>query len=160
MSALFLDAVSPAFAVPLSAADALASEPWPEAAPPTAPSFAEGEGEPLAALADEALSPRFCAWRGASGRRYIASVYEADVCPAYCDAALIAVAAGADGRRRILALADTGVFPEPVVARLAETLRPLAERLEFHLHLLAANSAERRAALDDLAAAAPYATRN
>jgi hypothetical protein len=160
MSVLFLDAVSPAFALPSHAADALASEPWPEAAPPTAPCFAEAEGEPLAALADDALSPRFCAWRGASGRRYIASVYEAEVCPAYCDAALIAVAAGADGRRRILALVDTGVFPEPVVARLAQALAPLAERLEFHLHLLAANSDDRRAALDDLAAAAPYAARN
>ena len=158
MSALFLDAVSPAFALPPDAADALASEPWPETAPPTAPCFAEGER--LAALADDALSPRFCAWRGASGRRYIASVYEADLCPAYCDAALIAVAAYAGGRRRILALADTGVFPEPVVARLAQTLAPLAERLEFHLHLLAANPADRRAALDDLAAAAPYAARN
>jgi hypothetical protein len=159
MSALFLDAVSPAFALPPNAADPLAGEPWPEAAPPTAPCFAEAEGEPLAALADDALSPRFFAWRGASGRRYIASVYEADLCPAYCDAALIAVAAGPDGRR-ILALADTGVFPEPVVARLAQTLAPLAERLEFHLHLLAANPADRRAALDDLAAAAPYAARN
>ena len=158
MSALFLDAVSPAFALPLNAADALANESWPEAAPPTAPCFAEGE--PLAALADDALSPRFCAWRGASGRRYIASVYEADLCPAYCDAALIAVATDPDGRRRILALADTGVFPEPVVARLAQSLAPLAERLEFHLHLLAANPADRRAALDDLAAAAPYAARN
>jgi hypothetical protein len=160
MSALLLDAVSPALFAFGPAAKVSPSAPWPEAAPSTAPHLAEAEAEPLAALAGEALSPRFCAWRGASGRRYIASVYEAGACPAYCDAALIAVAADADGRRRILALADTGVFPEPVVARLAETLRPLAERLEFHLHLLAASSAERRAALDDLAAAAPYAARN
>ena len=150
MSALFLDADSRAFAV-----SSRPTESWPEAAPPTAPSLPEPDAEPLAALADEALSPRFCAWRGASGRRYIASVYPASACPAYCDAVLIAVAAGADGRRRILAVADTGVFPEPVVARLAATFTPLADRLEFHLHLLAATPAERRAALDDLSAAAP-----
>jgi hypothetical protein len=32
--------------------------------------------------------------------------------------------------------------------------------VEFHLHLLAASPAERRAALDDLSAAAPYAARS
>jgi hypothetical protein len=153
MATLGLDFVSPALVASRPPVD-----PWPEPAPPTAPHFAETEAEPLAALADEPLSPRFCAWRGASGRRYIASVYEARACPAYCDAALIVVAADADGRRRIVALADTGAFPEPVVARLART--PTAGRLELHLHLLAATTAERRAALDDLAAAAPYAARS
>ena len=155
MALLSLDLVSSALA-----ASRAPVESWPEPAPPTAPHFAETEAEPLAALADEPLSPRFCAWRGASGRRYIASVYEARACPAYCDAALIAVAANCHGERRIVALADTGAFPEPVVARLTQTLAPAAERLEFHLHLLAATSAERRAALDDLAAAAPYAARS
>ena len=155
MATLGLDVVSPAFVVARVSTDA-----WPEPAPPTAPHFAEAEAEPLAALADEPLSPRFCAWRGASGRRYIASVYEARACPAYCDAALIAVAVDADGARRVVALADTGAFPEPVVARLEQTLAPIAERLEFHLHLLAESSAERRAALDDLAAAAPHAERS
>jgi hypothetical protein len=155
MATLGLDFVSPALIASRPPVD-----PWPEAAPPTAPYFAETEPEPLAALADEPLSPRFCAWRGASGRRYIASVYEARACPAYCDAALIAVAADPDGRRRIVALADTGPFPEPVVARFAQTLTPTVGRLELHLHLLAATAAERRAALDDLAAAAPYAARS
>ena len=155
MATFGLDLVSPALV-----ASHLPVDPWPEAAPPTAPHFAETEAEPLASLADEPLSPRFCAWRGASGRRYIASVYEARACPAYCDAALIAVAAEPDGRRRIVALADTGVFPEPVVARLAQTAAPFSGRLELHLHLLAATAAERRAALDDLAAAAPYAARS
>jgi hypothetical protein len=39
-------------------------------------------------------------------------------------------------------------------------LANVGERLEFHLHLLAASSAERCAALDDLSAAAPYAARS
>jgi len=155
MSLIGLDPVSPAFA-----ASPFTADEWPEPAPPTAPHFAESEPEALAALADEPLSPRFCAWRGASGRRYIASVYDAGACPAYCDATLIAVAVDPDGRRRIVALADTGVFPEPVVARLAHSLAPLFRRLEFHLHLLAETAAARRAALDDLAAAAPQAVRS
>ena len=155
MATLGLDFASPALVASRPPVD-----PWPEPAPPTAPYLAETDAEPLAALADEPLSPRFCAWRGASGRRYIASVYEARACPAYCDAALIVVAADADGRRRIVALADTGAFPEPVVARLACTPPPVSGRLELHLHLLAESMAERRAALDDLAAAAPYAARS
>jgi hypothetical protein len=142
------------------AADAREAEPWPEAAPPTAACFAETEGESLAALADERLSPRFRSWRGASGRRYIVSVYEAGACPAYCDAVLIAAAVETDGRRRALALADTGVFPEPILSRARSSLADAAERVEFHLHLLAASPAERRAALDDLSAAAPYAARS
>ena len=140
MATFGLDFVSPALV-----ASRPPVGPWPEPAPPTAPYFAETEAEPLASLADEPLSPRFCAWRGASGRRYIASVYEARACPAYCDAALIAVAAERDGRRRIIGL---------------RTPAPIAGRLELHLHLLAATTAERRAALDDLAAAAPYAARS
>jgi hypothetical protein len=155
MATFGLDLVSPALLASRPPVD-----PWLEPAPPTAPYFAETDAEPLASLADDPLSPRFCAWRGASGRRYIASVYEARACPAYCDAVLIVVEAAPDGRRRIVALADTGAFPEPVVARLARTPAPVAGRLELHLHLLAATTAERRAALDDLAAAAPYAERS
>ncbi len=151
-----LDAVSPG----LADMSALEAEPWPEPAPPTAAFLAETDGEPLAALAGETLSPRFCTWRGASGRRYIVSVYDADACPAYCDAVLIAAAVEPDGRRRALAFADTGVFPEPLLARAAQSLSNAAERLEFHLHLLTASASERRAALDDLAAAAPYAARS
>ncbi len=147
-----LDAVSPC--------PADAPERRPEPAPPTAALLAEPDGEPLAALTGEALSPRFRSWRGASGRRYIVSVYDPQACPAYCDAVLIAAAVDLDGRRRALAFVDTGVFPEPVVARAAKSLSRIAERVEFHLHLLAASPAERRAALDDLSAAAPYAARS
>jgi hypothetical protein len=151
-----LDAASPRPAV----APAHQAEPWPEAAPPTAAFLCETDGEPLAALIGEGLSPRFCSWRGASGRRYIVSVYDANACPAYCDAVLIAAAVGADGRRRALAFADTGAFPEPLLARALKALSNVAERMEFHLHLLAASPAERSAALDDLQAAAPYAARS
>jgi hypothetical protein len=138
------------------------SEPgrWPESAPPTAVCLAEADGEPLAALMGDTLSPRFCSWRGVSGRRYIVSIYAPQSCPAYCDAVLIAAAVGSDGRRRALALADTGVFPEPLLARMAKTLASAYERVEFHLHLLTSSTSERRAVLDDLARAAPYAARS
>ncbi len=134
-------------------------EPWPEPAPSPAVLVAEADSEPLASLRGDTLSPRFSSWRGASGRRYIVSVYDGSACPAYCDAVLIAVAVAANGRRRALALADTGVFPEPVIARFRSSA-PAGERVEFHLHLLATSSAERRAALEDLAAAVPYAARS
>jgi hypothetical protein len=141
-------------------APALNGDRRPEAAPPTAAGLVETGGEALAALGDEALAPRFRSWRGASGRRYIVSVYDADACPAYCDAVLIAAAVDPNGRRRALALADTGVFPEPLIARVRRSLSEAAGRLEFHLHLLAASPVERRAALDDLAAVCPYAARS
>lgn len=152
--AALLEAVLPGPAAPMEL------EPWPESAPPTATYLAEADGEPLAALVGDPLSPRFCAWRGASGRRYIVSIYDPRQCPAYCDAVLIAVAAATDGRRRPVAFADTGAFPEPLLARLARSLSAGGDRMEFHLHLLAGAPSERRAALDDLAAAAPYAERS
>jgi hypothetical protein len=142
-----LDAFSPALAVAASADEPLS-------APPTALSLAEPGAAPLAALADEGLSPRFCAWRGASGRRYIFSAYPAAACPAYCDAVLIAVDRDFAGRRRAVAFLDTGTFPEPVLARAAKSLAALGDRLEFHLHLLAATAQQRAATIADLAAAA------
>lgn len=135
------------------------AEAWPQSAATPAAFVAEPDGEPLAALIGDTLSPRFCSWRGASGRRYIVSVYDGNACPPYCDAVVIAVAVSTEGRRRALAVADTGVFPEPLIARL-RSLAPAGERTELHLHLLAASSAERRATLDDLAAAAPHAARS
>ena len=94
MALLGVEFVSPVFAASRRPVDV------PKAAPPTAPHFAETDAEPLAALADEPLSPRFCAWLGALGRRYLCSVYAPRACPAYCDAALIAVAADAEAPAR------------------------------------------------------------
>jgi hypothetical protein len=141
-----LDAFSPALAA--SGAEA------PLSAPPTAPSLVESCAEPLAALIDAGASPRFCAWRGASGRRYIFSAYPAAACPAYCDAVLIAVERDFAGRRRAVAFLDTGTFPEPALARAAKSLAALGDRLEFHLHLLAPTARERAATIADLASAA------
>lgn len=104
----------------------------------------------LAALAGEALAGRFRHWRGWSGRRYVFSVYDPASCPAYEDAVLIVAAAGPDGERRIVSIADTGALPEIAVARARAIASSLATRVECHVHLLAASRAEREAAIADL----------
>jgi len=69
--------------------------------------------------------------------RYIASVYEARACPAYCDAAAVAVAVDADGRRRIVALADvfdalTSTRPYKPAFPLEKSLGILAQECGRH----------------------------
>jgi hypothetical protein len=108
------------------------------------------ESEPLAALTGEILGDRFRGWRGVSGRRYIFSVFDPNRCPAYCDAVAIAVVIEPNGDRRAVALADTGAFPEPVIARMARSCAAVSQRFEFHLHLLATTASERRSILEDL----------
>ena len=104
----------------------------------------------LECLADTPLASRFCFWRGASGRRYIFSVYSASECPAFRDAILIAAVRDDLGRRRAVAVWEAGLFPEPVLARAIRDLRGYGARLEFHLHLLTSAGANRDAALADL----------
>ncbi len=110
-------------------------------------------GRRFAALSETPLASRFFGWQGLSGDNYVFSVYSPSACPAFCDAVLLAVARDDCGRRRILIGLDTGAFPEPVVARAARDLSLNAETLEFHVHLLARSSADRRAVLADLEAA-------
>lgn len=107
-------------------------------------------GSALAALASMPFSSRFYSWVGLSGRRYVFSVYPASACPAFCDAVLLAAVRDGRGQRRALSVRDTGVFPEPVVARAQREHRAFGPRLEFHLHLLAASAAERAATVADL----------
>jgi hypothetical protein len=110
-------------------------------------------GAALAALAGMPFSRRFWSWTGLSGRRYVFSVYPALTCPAFCDAVLLAVVRDAADRPRVVAVCDTGAFPEPVVARAQRQFRAYGPGLEFHLHLLPSSPADRAAALSDLASA-------
>ncbi|MGN6098012.1 MAG: hypothetical protein ACTHP8_17490 [Bosea sp. (in: a-proteobacteria)] len=91
---------------------------------------------------------RFTAWRGRSGRRYVASVFPSDDPHAlsFTDAVLLAVSAD----RRILAARDSGPFG--IEAALGRWQRSVAEAgaTEIHVHLLAEDGASRRAALLDL----------
>jgi hypothetical protein len=104
----------------------------------------------LVSLAGETLAGRFRHWRGASGRRYVFSLYDASACPAYDDAVLIVAAKRQGEDRRILAICDTGALPELAVARAREAAASLGARVECHVHLLAGSRAERAAVIDDL----------
>jgi hypothetical protein len=115
---------------------------------------------PLAALEDEEFAARFCAWRGASDRRYIFSVYEPRCCPAYFNAILLVAARGSDGRRRAVRVVETGIFPEPVIARERDEASGARQPIEFHLHLLARGVEDRRRVVYDLEAAGAYAPRS
>lgn len=91
---------------------------------------------------------RFTAWRGRSGRRYVASVFAVEDSHAlsFTDAVLLAVSA----QRQIVAARDSGPFG--IEAALARWQRAVTEAgaAEIHVHLLAEDGASRRAALLDL----------
>jgi hypothetical protein len=105
---------------------------------------------PLRALADNDLEDRYRNWLGSSGRRYVFSVYDRDSCPAYNFAVLIVAALGPNGERRILFVADTGCFPDLVLAKAATMQAEIGETLEFHVHLLAHSLNERCALIEDI----------
>jgi hypothetical protein len=108
---------------------------------------------PLAALAGGALAARFLSWSGASGRRYICSIFpgrpgeETEWMPHYSNAIVIAVAVHA-GIRRIEFVTESGERPE----RFWDKMKDCCSITEFHLHLLARTAAQRRYACADLSA--------
>jgi hypothetical protein len=108
------------------------------------------DNAPLTALAGEALGQRFRSWRGRSGKRFVFSVYDLASCPAYEHAVMIVAAASPDGERRVISIADTGSFPDIVLAKAGAT-GPAHSALELHIHLLAQSRAERLAVIADLA---------
>ena len=108
----------------------------------------------LTSLANEKLAERFRHWRGASGRRYIFSLYAPESCPAYDDAVLIVALKAADGLRRIAMICDTGSLPELALSRACKAAAAPGESVECHVHLLAASRAERAAVIEDLHSAA------
>ena len=113
---------------------------------------------PLAGLAESGLAERFRYWCGASGRRYLFSVFPVDGrhglddCPPYADSVMVAVLRQADGRRRILHAADTGPLPEVVFGGAALAAAVAAGANEIHLHLLAPDVAARASIVADLLA--------
>lgn len=91
---------------------------------------------------------RFTAWRGRSGRRYVASIFAVgdEHALGFTDAVLLAVSAD----RCILAARDSGPFG--IEAALTRWQRSVAQAgaSEIHVHLLAEDGISRRAALLDL----------
>lgn len=124
--------------------------PWPESANFSERSFCEGDDAPFAALDAEILNGRFRAWAGASGRRYIFSVYDPEQCPAYCYGILIGTATTFDGHCRVFYFADTGALPEQTMRRAREAADAMAGKVEFHVHLLTQTDQERAGVAADI----------
>lgn len=91
---------------------------------------------------------RFTAWRGRSGRRYVASIFGVmdDHALGFTDAVLLAVSA----EREVVAARDSGPFGiEAALTRWRQSV-VAAGACEIHVHLLAEDGVSRRAALLDL----------
>jgi hypothetical protein len=105
-------------------------------------------GTPLSSelLRDADAKDRFWYWRGASGRKYIHSVYAADLCPPLPGATYVLVRRA--GTLRVALAAG----------RLSEwsgNLPPgfALDGCELHVHLMARDDADAECIADDLAAA-------
>jgi hypothetical protein len=121
----------------------------------------------LASLAGEALAERFHAWHGASGRRYVFTIFPVNSAapdsglPDFAEAVVIAVARKSDGSRRRVSLCQRERGANPY-ARESFILEALAGgACEWHVHLLAIEVAQRRAVIADIEAMryAPKAAR-
>ena len=113
--------------------------------------FCAGNPRPLAALDRTGLEDLFRVWPGASGRRYICSVYRISEPPVFdCRRAIVAaVRRGAAGASLLFVFAP-GADDE------ADELRARAQRArqrganEWHVHLLAETQEARHFAARDL----------
>jgi hypothetical protein len=111
---------------------------------------------PLPSLEGEALARRFHAWSGRSGRRYVCSVFQADMqapfagLPDFAEALVIAVRIEKDGLRTPMAVFDSGDggYCEDSRAFVAAALTHSVG--EWHVHLLATDAEHRRAVKSDL----------
>ncbi|AZO81776.1 hypothetical protein BLM15_27180 [Bosea sp. Tri-49] len=91
---------------------------------------------------------RFTAWRGRSGRRYVASVFAVQDGHAlgFSDVVLLAVSPD----RKIVAARDSGPFGIDAALTRWRDAVAMAGASEIHVHLLAEDATSRRAALLDL----------
>lgn len=106
-------------------------------------------GFPLSAKLPEDLSfgERFWYWRGASGRNYIHSVYDARACPPLPGAVYVAVRREGATRRALA----TGRFPnfwDGSVDGVSDLVGAQAD--EIHVHLLSRNEREANMVSEDL----------
>jgi hypothetical protein len=110
--------------------------------------------KPELVIADQTagLDDRFHFWSGASGRRYVHSVYDLFDCPEVPAANFLLVRRDGSGHRSVLAIGH--VTHDAGSLNLAE-IRFRAARLganEVHVHLLAPSAQERRIVELDLRA--------
>ncbi|HML93120.1 hypothetical protein [Methyloceanibacter sp.] len=109
--------------------------------------------EPALVCAEAAFDQAFHYWRGASGRRYLHSVYSLVGCPALPQANFILVRRHEDGTRVALAFGNTK--DDAMSLNLAH-LRHEGAKIganEVHIHLLADTAHARRFVEADLTAA-------
>lgn len=109
--------------------------------------------EPALVCAEASFAQAFHYWRGASGRRYLHSVYTLVGCPAFPQANYILVHRHADGTRTPLLFGQTK--DDAISLNLAH-LRHQGAKLganEVHIHLLTETVEERAQAEADLTAA-------
>ena len=110
----------------------------------------------LASLRTHALRDGYHAWHGASGRRYVASVFPFDSSardaglPAF--EAFVLIAAVADGTRRVARRVEVIEWGSVRHRAVAAAIEDGVE--EWHVHLLGGSRAEREAIAADLRAAA------
>ncbi len=109
--------------------------------------------EPALVCSEAAFAQAFHYWRGASGRRYLHSVYTLIGCPALPRANYILVRRYEDGRRLALAFGQTK--DEAATLNLAHLRHEGAKcgANEVHIHLLAETADERLLVEADLVAA-------
>ena len=111
---------------------------------------------PLAGLAGTDLSRRFCYWRGASGHRYLFSVFRLgsrnveERCPGFERAIVLAVAHRHDGEREIVSAGETGGEPQAYFESRGLQDAIAAGANEIHVHLLTRDLDARIAILRDL----------
>jgi hypothetical protein len=124
-----------------SPADAETAAPWGPA------------DEPALVCAEEAFAQAFHYWRGASGRRYLHSVYTLVGCPALPQANYILVRRHTDGTREALAFGSTK--DDAISVNLAHLRHEGAKcgANEIHVHLLADTAHDRGLVEADLTAA-------
>ena len=99
------------------------------------------------------LAQRFHFWMGASGRRYVHTVYSLVECPEIPAGNYVLVHRDADGRRQVLAIGRVG--HQAASLNLADIRRRGAElgANEVHIHLLAAGAKQSRMVETDLRSA-------
>lgn len=109
--------------------------------------------EPALVCGEARFAQAFHYWRGASGRRYLHSVYSLIGCPALPRANYILVRRHADGSREALLFGQTK--DDAVSLNLAHLRHEGAKRgaNEVHIHLLAETAEERSAVAEDLTSA-------
>ena len=109
--------------------------------------------EPALVCAEAAFDQAFHYWRGASGRRYLHSVYSLVGCPALPQANFILVRRHEDGSREALCFGNTRDDAMSLnLARLRHEGAKIGAN-EVHIHLLADTAQARKFVESDLTAA-------